>query len=210
MRSLVTLIVSLTVLAACAAGPSAPNVEQNSAPTGAAIDALKDIQAIHIDCSVFQEDQYRGFAVTVPDIASSGRVCQGFYDEILAMRSQGKAIPEVPVSMSLFDRGASVPGLSYARRNKPLTEENFDQAVTRNFESGFIWAPRQAAHFYRDLVPLDLTPTESRQLVEGVRRGEITRSIDIRYQAAKGLITASITLSNNDVGGLYCVWAMQD
>ena len=59
-------------------------------------------------------------------------------------------------------------------------------------------------------MPLDLTPTESRQLVEGVRSGEITRSIDIRYQAAKGLITASITLSNNDVGGLYCVWAMQD
>jgi hypothetical protein len=82
--------------------PEGGRSERPKPPAGSVFDAMSDIEAIYIDCSVYMEDQYRGFAVSIPDIASAGQVCQGIYDEVLSLQKEGRISSDVPISMVLF------------------------------------------------------------------------------------------------------------
>jgi hypothetical protein len=193
--------------------PEGERSERPKPPAGSVFDAMSDIEAIYIDCSVYTEDEYRGFAVSVPDIASAGQVCQGIYDEVLSLQKEGRISSDAPISMVLF--ALDQPYIKRIEKKGRLSEEDFDKSVARNYESGLHWAPSQALWPYLSILPIDATPVESEQLLKEIRAKKITKLMFIPYRDARygddqpHLITSGILLTDPSTNQSLCAPAVR-
>jgi hypothetical protein len=103
------------------------------------------------------------------------------------------------------------------RKKGRLSDEDFDKSVARNSKSGPHWAPSQALWPYLSILPIDVTPVESEQLLKEIRDKKITKLMFIPYRDARyggdhepHLITSGILLTDPTTKQSFCAPAVKE